>query len=504
MFFLLLLLSLFLGALLIREYLRRKYAFAKDLPVAERTKEIFGIEYGLVGMTDEQRFDIVNKVFRDNDRLFQIWVGPVVLLGVSHPDLIQKVLAHTDCLQKPFFYDFVGFEHGIFSAKYDLWKGQRKALNPTFNLRILNSFVPIFVTCCRKLVDEMHQVKEGETIDMFKYTSKCALEMICGTTLGSDALNRDGKDAFLSHLEEIFGYISRRMLGMHLHLDVIYKLTPSYRKEMHARKESVIFASKIVQEKKEAFRLAQQTKTTPVSNDSDPEAEDYKKPQIFIDQLLSMSDNSRAFTDEEILHNVFVMLVAGNDTSGLAVAHASLFLAMYQNIQEKVYTEIIEHFPTEDVPVTAESLKLLVYTEMFIKEVLRHCPVAPNIARQNMKPIELDGINIPAGNVFIFTFWTLHRRKDIWGPNAYEFDPDNFLPERCRDRNPNAYMPFSTGARNCLGARYAMISVKVMLIYILRNFRLHTEIRHEDIKYKFGMTLKMNIHHSIQLEKRKS
>ncbi|XP_055540775.1 cytochrome P450 4c21-like isoform X1 [Wyeomyia smithii] len=501
MFSLLLLISLLLGILLVREYLRRRHAFAKDLPVAARIKEILGVDYGMIGLTDEQRFDILSRMFGKYDRFFQIWVGPTIVLGVSHPDLMQKVLAHTDCLQKAFFYDFVGFEHGVFSAKYDLWKGQRKALNPTFNLRILNSFVPIFVTCCQKLVGEMHQVKEGDTIDMFKYTSKCALEMVCGTTLGSDVLNRDGKDAFLKHLEDIFGFISRRMLGIHLYFDAVYKLTPSYRKEMYARKECVVFASKIVQEKKEAFRLTQKTGSTQVSNDSD-ERYEYKKPQIFIDQLFSMSDNSRAFTDEEILHNVFVMLVAGNDTSGLAVAHASLFLAMYQDIQEKVYPEIIEHFPTENTPVTAESLKLLVYTDMFIKEVLRHCPVAPSIARTNIKDIELDGINIPAGNIFTFNFWVLHRRKDVWGPKAYKFDPDNFLPERCRDRNPNAYMPFSTGARNCLGARYAMISVKVMLIYILRNFRLHTEIKHEDIKYKFGMTLKMSTQHSIQLEKR--
>ncbi|XP_055642222.1 probable cytochrome P450 313a4 [Toxorhynchites rutilus septentrionalis] len=192
----------------------------------------------------------------------------------------------------------------------------------------------------------------------------------------------------------------------------------------------------------------------------------------------------------------------GNDTSALAVAHACLFLAMYPDIQEKVYTEIIEYFPSEEAEINAESLKLLVYTDMFTKELLRHCPVAPTIARTCMRDIELDGVTIPAGNVFIFSFWALHRRKDVWGPDADKFDPDNFLPERCHARNPNAYMPFSTGPRNCIGARYAMISLKVMIIHILRNFKLRTEIRHEDIRFKFGMTLRIETEHLIQVEKR--
>lgn len=126
-------------------------------------------------------------------------------------------------------------------------------------------------------------------------------------------------------------------------------------------------------------------------------------------------------------------------------------MAMYPNLQEKVYDEIMEHFPTEDVEISGESLKQLEYTDMFLKEVLRHCPVAANIARECMKDIEVDGLRIPAGNMFIFTFWAMHRRKDIWGPDAEKFDPENFLPERCRSRNPNAYMPFSAGARNCIG-----------------------------------------------------
>ncbi|XP_021709972.1 probable cytochrome P450 313a2 [Aedes aegypti] len=195
-------------------------------------------------------------------------------------------------------------------------------------------------------------------------------------------------------------------------------------------------------------------------------------------------------------------MIAGNDTSGLAVAYGCLFLAMFPQIQERVYAEIMEHFPSDGMEITADSLRLLEYTERFLKETLRHCPVAANIARENMKDIELDGVMIPAGTKFTVSFWALHRRADMWGPEVHSFDPDHFLPERCRDRNPNAYMPFSTGARNCIGGRYAMLSTKVMLIHILKNFKITTKLRFEDMRYKFGMTLKMSTDHLVQLERR--
>ncbi|XP_065086703.1 cytochrome P450 4c21-like [Ochlerotatus camptorhynchus] len=498
MFAFLLLISVLLTYFIIRNHIRRSRAFAKDLPEVAPEKSFLGINYTLLNLDHEERFELVNKLFLQHDHLFRMTLGSMLVLGVSHPDLVQKVLSDPDCLEKPYFYKFIKFDQGILHAKLKLWKSQRKALNPTFNLRILHGFLPIFEKCSLKLVDELGKCKDGETVNMFKYTSRCTLEMVCGTTLGSDVLERDGKDTFLESLEELLECITRRMLHIHLYSDLVYMLTPYYWRERNARKQSKLFTNKILQEKKEAKRLS--VPAPPL--DSDPEEDDFKKPQIFIDQLLTTSHSSRPFTDEEIFHNAFVIMAAGNDTSGLATAYACLFLAMYPHLQEKVYTEIMEHCPTEDVAINGESLKRLEYTEMFLKEVLRHCPVASNIARKCIKDIVVDEVRIPAENLFIFSFWAMHRRKDMWGPDAEMFDPDNFLPERCRNRNPNAYMPFSAGARNCIGERYAKISIKVMVVYILRRFKLHTKLKHEEMRYKLGITLRLSTDHSVQLERR--
>lgn len=70
-----------------------------------------------MGVTDEERFELMNNCFACYDRLFVFYMGPLLILGVSHPDLVQQLLSHPDCLEKPYFYDFVKYDQGIFSAK---------------------------------------------------------------------------------------------------------------------------------------------------------------------------------------------------------------------------------------------------------------------------------------------------------------------------------------------------------------------------------------------------
>lgn len=94
------------------------------------------------------------------------------------------------------------FDSNVRFVPDKLWKNQRNALNPAFNRRILQSFVLIFEKCSKSMVSELMKCTPGETVNALKFTSRSALEMVCSTTLGSDVLQRDGKEVFLNSLEE--------------------------------------------------------------------------------------------------------------------------------------------------------------------------------------------------------------------------------------------------------------------------------------------------------------
>lgn len=110
-------------------------------------------------------------------------------------------------------------------------------------------------------------------------------------------------------------------------------------------------------------------------------------------------------------------------------------------------------------------------------------------------PDEIGQLN--KGTFVLCDFYNLHRSKEIWGPDADKFNPDNFLPERVAKRHPYSFLPFSAGPRMCIGYQYAQIAMKVGLLILLSRFKFSTTLKLEDLQYKFSVTLKLLNKHMV-------
>lgn len=58
-----------------------------------------------------------------------------------------------------------------------------------------------------------------------------------------------------------------------------------------------------------------------------------------------------------------------------------------------------------------------------------------------------------------YSVFLMQRRKDLWGADAEEFDPDRFLDERVQKyltHNPFIFLPFNAGPRICLGQQVSL------------------------------------------------
>lgn len=141
----------------------------------------------------------------------------------------------------------------------------------------------------------------------------------------------------------------------------------------------------------------------------------------------------------------------GNEPTAFSVANACLFLALYPRVQQKLYSEIAQIIPDKSCNITQQTLQDLPYLDMVLKETLRLCPTIPNIARETIRTVSIDGRRIPAGTMFLISFYALHRRADLWGNTVTDFDPERFHPDCGYQRHPFGYLPFSGGARNCIG-----------------------------------------------------
>lgn len=197
-------------------------------------------------------------------------------------------------------------------------------------------------------------------------------------------------------------------------------------------------------------------------------------------------------------------MFGGQDTSSYTVSLAILLLAMHPKVEQRVMDELNTVFGDLplDVDITMDHLNQLIYLEQVMKETLRVFPVGPILLRHCTEDTQLRNCVIPKGTDVVLSVFTAHRRKDIWGLDADEFNPDHFDKEVSSKRNPFAFMAFSNGPRNCLGRRFAFISIKTILAKLLRKYRFTTHLDMEDMKFRLEVTAKPVNGVKIEIEER--
>ena len=109
------------------------------------------------------------------------------------------------------------------------------------------------------------------------------------------------------------------------------------------------------------------------------------------------------------------------------------------------------------------------YLDMVVNESLRLYPIAIRLERVSKKDVEINGVFIPKGTVVMIPIYPLHRNPEYW-PEPQEFCPERFSKENKGNIDPYIYMPFGNGPRNCIGMRFALISIKLAVIGVLQNF----------------------------------
>lgn len=177
-------------------------------------------------------------------------------------------------------------------------------------------------------------------------------------------------------------------------------------------------------------------------------------------------------------------------------------LAMHPRIQEQVLDEMHRIFPDATTPVSRYDLERLHLLERCINETLRLFPVVTIMARKVEQEISINGYTVDAGMGVAIGIHQLHRKEKYWGKDAHLFNPDHFLPERVEGRSPYQFIPFSGGPRNCIGSKYAMVVMKTVLTYILRNFRVTTKLKLEELEVRMDINIFLLNGHMVQIENR--
>jgi len=151
-------------------------------------------------------------------------------------------------------------------------------------------------------------------------------------------------------------------------------------------------------------------------------------------------------------------------------------LAVNPEVQQKLYEEIkAMNDEVGDKKINYEQIQSMKYLDQVVCETIRKWPAAPGTDRICVKDYQLEYDDkkfiIEKGTVIMIPIYGFHHDPQ------YFPEPDKFKPERFSDENkgnidPDTYLPFGIGPRNCIGSRFALMEMKTIFYYLLLNFSL--------------------------------
>eukprot|EP00245_Coleochaete_scutata_P004587 TRINITY_DN17308_c0_g2_i1.p1 TRINITY_DN17308_c0_g2~~TRINITY_DN17308_c0_g2_i1.p1 ORF type:complete len:540 (+),score=83.19 TRINITY_DN17308_c0_g2_i1:94-1713(+) len=427
-------------------------------------------------------------------------------LVVSDPELVKEILVKNFKV----FHDRVitfpknDMDHrGLLASSGGYWAGLRSALLPMFHTEKLRQFGSIMSRAAATMISKLAPFADREeSVDIVQFTQRLTTDVILESSFGVQFYAQEGSEQatgllhdFNNRFASVMAMRTSRFLSLllppiqpiaywvaeHLPWTIDYKFAKS-------RTNIFKFVHGLVQDR-------------------------YKDPKLmerndFFSMLLQArtKDSNRNLTDEEIGAAVTEFLLAGQETTALAISYCIYLVSKHPSVESKV-TEEVDHFfdelreeATEPDKEGIESrpnyddLSKFPYLEMVINEALRMYPPGAILSRKAVEDIKLGNHVFKKGaTIFIPTYTMLH--DETLFPQPFEFKPERFAPGEGEKgaRHSYAFLPFGAGPRVCIGSRFALEEAKITLVHLYKNFTFTVDeekLNNRELELDVGLTIR--------------
>jgi cytochrome P450 len=330
--------------------------------------------------------------------------------------------------------------NGLMVSKGNLWKRQRRMIQPAFNHESINASTKLITAVNTELLRKWQlAASKNETVNVTRDVSSMALEVV---------------------LRFIFGEDYERV-GFHFDL-----LSKEPARNMEFARSFRALGRIILQV------IDRRRKDSAISAD-------------VLGMLVQARDpeSGQAMQDSQLIDEILTLIVAGHETTASTLNWAWYLISQHPEVEQRLSSELtaVTAFECDD------PLKFI-YTKQIIDEVMRLYPAGWLVTRTALRDDRLGEYFVPAGTEIYLPPYFIQRHPDLW-QEPERFNPDRFLPQNSRYRHRLATIPFSVGPRNCIGAAFARIEMQIHLMTIARYLRLRY-VQSRPIEIEAGVNLR--------------
>ena len=481
--------AVFLSYVVLRTYLMHLHWKREGLPCAPFIPLVGHILRVAVYHREDRVLDVFRERLAMYGDLYSLTFGPSSRLSVNSPPHIADVLRlKADCYVKGFINqlfvgNITGTENLLLTEGAEHSK-HRRMINPAFHHHNLQEMVQLMVLETDDHIADwmarMHTTATTTTttattatattdsadpfvqLDLHRELSGLTLAVIARCAFGTSG--RSDTKLVYDAFESILKWTQWRVSHLVEFVPGLRDLHLLHKTEVLNGKQSIeALAERVIKERKEG-------KTGKVKG----------ARQDLLDLLLEAVDPTTGdkLTDVEVRDEAMTFVLAGHETT----ANLMSWMLHVCMLRPQLWDELRAEADTVcgDEPLSHSHLTNLPILDAVINETLRFFPPIPIMQREVSKAHVLGSqtdrpVNMPVGALLQIELNIVHRLPQYWGDRADTFDHTRWLYGTAGKRpfsHPYAYLPFSSGVRNCIGMNFAQLEAKVIMVRVLQRTRM--------------------------------
>ncbi|XP_050717042.1 cytochrome P450 3A41-like [Eriocheir sinensis] len=332
------------------------------------------------------------------------------------------------------------------------WRSLRAIMSPTFTSGKIKNMFPLVCDKADALVKySMKQASENPHVDMKRNFGRYTMDTIASCAFGIECNSLVDNDAFTNNVEIFFkpGLVQMIKSLFFLFMPRLFKM----------------FGTSLQPPKMDFF--IDTVNQTVAARQAGQKRGDYLDLLLEARENSDNSDSKHVLSDNAIIAQSIIFIIAGFDTTASLLAFSFFLLAKNRDQQERLRDEV-RQMVAEHGGITYQGIMEAKLLDACLQETLRLYPPAVSLERRCIQTYKLPGtdVTLQPEDLLQVPIWSLHHDPRLW-PDPEAFIPDRFLPENKSDIQPFSHLPFGTGPRNCIAMRFALLEAKVAVAKLL-------------------------------------